>query len=356
MITETRVIKPETKSFKQRTGEVPTVTTWNGESMIRIHSIRATVKEIINQSESLDLIKINIVGNQSTGKTTLARTLGHLIHTMSEIPFAVKIFSKEELLDFQNTISKLTPTNWVLVFDDVSFLQALTSKKQIEIIKQGITEIRHLPGGTDVKIILIFNTHYTKSLDKYIRMADFEYYSSVGSEEIDNLSDKFGKAKSRKLTEFRKLFTTATRNKKFTFKLGSKGSFTYKYKNPFVPLLFYNGESLRVVVSPKREWIDKICSICSNSDKKLVESDISLDKLVEDFNYKYGIQTAKTAVKIKLFQSGINAYSKRVQQAMKYLEQYLTNKTINLEELAAKYNMTEKQIQQHKKLPEGIKQ
>ena len=354
MQVETRVIKPQVREFKMKTGEIPTVTQWKSEPMIRIHSIRATVKEILNQSESLDLIKINIVGNQSTGKTTLARTLGHLIHSMSEVPFAVKIFSKDELLDFQNTISKLSPTNYVLVFDDVSFLQALTSKKQIEIIKQGITEIRHLPGGQDVKIILIFNTHYTKSLDKYIRMADFEYYSSVGSEEIDNLNDKFGKAKSRKLTEFRKLFKSATGKKKFSFKLGSKGLFTYKYKNPFVPLLFWNGESLRVVVSPKREWIDKICSICSNSDKSMVESDINLEDLVKDFNFKFGIQTAKTAVKIKLFQSGINAYSKRVQQAMKYLEKYLTTKTINLEELATSYNMTEKEVQLHKKLPEGL--
>ena len=86
----------------------------------------------------------------------------------------------------------------------------------------------------------------------------------------------------------------------------------------------------------------------------MVESDINLEDLVKDFNFKFGIQTAKTAVKIKLFQSGINAYSKRVQQAMKYLEKYLTTKTINLEELATSYNMTEKEVQLHKKLPEGL--
>ena len=349
-----RVIKPPVQTVKKKTGDIPTITEWHGEKMIRNHSIRATVKEIINQSESLDLIKINIVGNQSTGKTTLAKTLGHLIHKMSEIPFSVKIFSKDELLDFQNTIGKLSPTNWVLVFDDVSFLQALTSKKQIEIIKQGITEIRHLPGGQDVKIILIFNTHYTKSLDKYIRMSDFEYFSSVGSEEMDNLSDKFGKGKMSKLAEFRRVFNSATRNKKFTFKLGNKGFFSYKYKNPFVPLLFWNGDSLRFVVSPKREWIDKVCSICSNSDKTLVESDINVEKLIKDVNFKFGIQTAKTAVKIKLFQVGINAYSRRVQQAMKYFDKYLETKVINLEELAVGYGMSEKDVKLFKKLPENL--
>mgnify|MGYP001181800755 CR=1 FL=1 len=151
MQVETRVIKPQVREFKMKTGEIPTVTQWKSEPMIRIHSIRATVKEILNQSESLDLIKINIVGNQSTGKTTLARTLGHLIHSMSEVPFAVKIFSKDELLDFQNTISKLSPTNYVLVFDDVSFLQALTSKKQIEIIKP---KYIFLLGATAAKAIL----------------------------------------------------------------------------------------------------------------------------------------------------------------------------------------------------------
>jgi hypothetical protein len=49
---------------------------------------------------------------------------------------------------------------------------------------------------------------------------------------------------------------------------------------------------------------------------------------------------AKTAVKIKLYQNGINVFSKRISQAMKYIDQYLEKREINLEDLANAYELT----------------
>ncbi|MDC8437974.1 MAG: hypothetical protein LV468_03110, partial [Candidatus Nitrosotenuis sp.] len=102
----------------------PIVITWKTAKMIRVHSIRASVREIVNVANSLDLVKVGIIGNQSTGKTATAKTIAHLIHKMSTIPFTVRVFEKDDLLNFEETLKHLTPANYVLVFDDVSFLGA----------------------------------------------------------------------------------------------------------------------------------------------------------------------------------------------------------------------------------------
>src|SRR3989304_2227762 len=76
----------------------PTVTKWKGEPMIRVHSIRATVKEILQVSKALDVVKVGIVGEPATGKTTLAKVLAHLVHKMSDIPWAVRVFGISDIL------------------------------------------------------------------------------------------------------------------------------------------------------------------------------------------------------------------------------------------------------------------
>jgi hypothetical protein len=90
-------------------------------------------------------------------------------------------------------------------------------------------------------------------------------------------------------------------------------------------------------VSPKREWIDPICSICANTEEKMEYS--NLDNFVTDFSKKFTLGNAKAAVKIKLFQNGINGYSKRVKQAMKYIDQTLEQNNFNLEDLALAYGL-----------------
>jgi len=84
-------------------------------------------------TQSLDVVKINLVGNPSTGKTTLAGSIAHLIHQLSmemyKTPFAVKFFSRTELVNFEATLKTLEGMNQVLIFDDISFLQATTDRK-----------------------------------------------------------------------------------------------------------------------------------------------------------------------------------------------------------------------------------
>ena len=320
-----------TSRFKK--SNVPVIIEWHGSKMIRNHSIRAAVKEILTISESLDVVKINIIGNPGTGKTTLAKTLGHIIHKMTDIPYAIKLLTREDLLDFQNFLSKLQPTNYVLIFDDVSFLGASANKKQIEMVKKSMTEIRHLPGGQDVKIIAIFNFHYSLGLDKYIRQSNFSFYTSIGSSEMDNMQKTLGMKNTQKIEDFQRIHQMALLKKKFAYRLG-KNWFIYNFRTPFVPALFYNSMTLRTIVFPKREWVDKLCSICIGSEGGTMKDGISVEEFTKDLYKSFGPQLGRNAIRLKLFQNGINVFPKLQKQAMQYIDKVMENKTVNLQQLA----------------------
>ena len=161
--------------------------TWKGVQMIRHQSFIASVKEIIEFSNEIDVVKVGIIGDMHSGKSTMASAIGHTIHKYSQTPFAVRIFHEHDLLNFEATLQQLEPANYILVFDDVSFLESVASKKQISLVKKAVTTIRHMEGGEDKKIILIYNYHYLLGLDKYLRQADFRYLTTVGSSELDNI-------------------------------------------------------------------------------------------------------------------------------------------------------------------------
>jgi len=315
---------------------VPKVLKWKGVNMIRIHSLRATVREIIQVSKSLDVVHIGIIGNPGTGKSETAKTLCHLIHKMAEVPFAIRIFGKNDLLNFEETLKTLTPANYVLVFDDVSFLGAGASKKQIEFVKQAMTEIRHLEGGKDVKIITILNYHYTLGLDKYLRQADFRYFTSIGSSEMDNMEKIVGSKNMKKVRDFQVRFTKAIVKGFYTHRIGPKETFAYKYREPFIPLLFYNNSDLRAIVSPLRQWIEKVCSLCSQGSSSL----ISVKQFTEESIAKFGEDTFRTCVKHILMLNGMNTHSRKVVTASRYLDRALEKKVINLEELAVSLGLT----------------
>ena len=231
------ILREKVNSITKLTkSQVPVTVDWQNAKMVRIHSIRAVVREILNLSQALDVVKINIIGTPSTGKTTLAETLAHLGHKMSKIPYTVKTFTRDDLLNFEETLSKLQPTNHIIIFDDISFMSATAGKRQIDRIQKAFTEIRHLPGGQNVKIIAIFNFHYNMAVSKYMRQSDFFFYTSVGSSELENTQNIVGKQYTRKILDFRKINQQALTLGKFTFNLGKKGQkFTYEWRKPFPP-------------------------------------------------------------------------------------------------------------------------
>jgi len=296
------------------------------------------------------------IGNPSTGKTTLAESIAHLIHKLSmemyKVPFAVKFFTREELVNFEGTLKKLEGMNQVLIFDDISFLQADTNKQAIEVIKKAFTEIRHLEGGQDIKIVTIFNSHYQMAVQKYLRQADFAYYTSVGSSDFDNVMQVVGKRYGSLLTKFQKIFHQAVTMNRFAFNMdGKKKFFIYPFRKPYGPALFWNSDTLRIVVFPKRDWIDKFCSTCSKSQEVTMKDGINLNDFANDLSFKFGVGIARSAVRIKLFQNGMNAYPKRVIQAMRYIDLYMKSKTFNLQKLAEYYNFKDEKTRLDEKIP-----
>lgn len=319
--------------------------------MIRNHSIRATANDIIQAITNSDLISINIIGKQGTGKTTLAKTLAHLVHSMTEIPFAINLFGKDELLNLAETVKNLTPTNQIIIFDDVSFLGAGASKKQLDMIQNVLTTIRHLEGGKDVKIIIIKNFHYTKAVSPFLRQNDFTYISSVDPNEVKNLNDLLGEDYSRTITELADLRSEALLKNTFTIRLGRKFKFQYQAKRPFLPYIYTNGRQTRIIVCPTREWIQPICSICSHAVGEA--SLVNVEKFKEEFDKAFSVQTASHIIKQMLKEQGIGTYSKAYTLGRRYLDKALELKQFNLGDLAVHYGIKPTRTKLRKK-PEGV--
>ena len=339
------------KQKAKGTKQLPTIIQWRGTNMIRQESFLAACQEVIDWAEEIDVTRVGIVGDMHSGKTTMAGAISHVIHANSKLPWAVKIFYEKQLMNFEATLGELTTdTNWILRFDDVSFLDAKHSKKEMNMVKEAVTKIRHLKGGKDVKIILIYNYHYSKGLDKYLRQADFRFFTTVGSEEETNMEDIAGTkmsglikffAKTRQNGVTKKLFMSprilnSTEDRK---KAGRQKRFFYKWRNPFIPVLFYNNNSMRMIVSPTREFIQPICSVCANAEHT-VESQVNLDDFRKYFEDKFSPSTAKGVVKQFLREQGLNTYSKKTVQARRFLDRAMETKEVNLEDLAISYGLT----------------
>ena len=337
----------------------PVTTTWKNARMIRNHSIRACAKEILNVNRGIDVVKINLIGSPSTGKTTLAKTLAHLIHQEADSPYIVKIFTRAELLDMENTLSKLQPLNHVMIFDDVSWLVAGNNKAKIDQVQKTFTEIRHLPGGQDIKAIIIFNFHYSMAVPKHLRQANFFGFTDMGSSETENAQKLLGLRNMFRIEEFRRAtfeagstYKDATEEKPeqlatFSYKLGKMGKFTYTYRQPFAPALWWNNNSLRHIVFPTREWIDPICNYCSGT-AVTAENKGDAQEFFDRANKAYNPQRIRTAMRIFFLQKGLNTWNDEQTRAIKYIERELKEKYYDTEELLHIFGLEESTAEHHK--------
>ena len=137
MAVETRVIQHVPK-IKRDQDSKPTLINWKNQKIIRNHSMIKTVEEVLHMNENLDVVQINLIGKPHSGKTEQMRVIAHIAHKIAKIPYSFKLFDKNALLNFESTLKALTPTNWVLGFDDLSFLGAKANKKQMEIDRKSV--------------------------------------------------------------------------------------------------------------------------------------------------------------------------------------------------------------------------
>lgn len=335
---EKQIVQLQEKSKEE---QIPVVTTWHGEKMIRTHSFLAAINEIVRYIEKLDYVKIGIIGDQHSGKTTLAQSIAHVIHSMAEkelkMTFQIKIFTREDLLNFKNTLSNLNPANYIMIFDDISFLHEATPRQLAEI-KSAVTMIRHMEGGQDVKIIEIDDYHYTKGHDKYLRQSHFKFFTSVGSEETQNVISMTNPKFTNKIIKFQQMQSEQLSTGFFVFTLGKKTKpFAYKYRNPWIPVLFWNSSTLRTIVTPTREWLDRACSICATSENKK-DSNFDLNVFQTQFNTKHP-DSARNAIKLKMTVLGYGGFGDGLMKAYNDLTRMMREYNFNILEFAKLYNI-----------------
>ena len=344
----------ESRESIKKKDQKPPIIKWKDAWMIRSQSIRAVAHEIMNMSSNQDLISINVIGKQSTGKTEICRTLAHLIHQMADEPYSVSFIGKKEFINLEETIAGLKPTNHILIFDDIAFLKAGASTKQIDQMQYVLSIIRHLPSAQDVKIIIFKSFQYSKSIPPFLRQNDLTFISSVDANEYESILVMLGKNHARKIKRLQKMQVQVKLGEKdnawFHFPIDIRETKYFKYhaKHPFLPYLYYNGISCRIVVNPLRTWIDPICNICDDQSKiELKEK--TFNAFIEDFDKKFGGQRiAITAVKEVLSRKGIITHTKNIATAIKYIEKFTSENNISLKEIQKYYGLTERKVRLRK--------
>lgn len=346
-------------------GSKPVIINWgkrkNGEKayMVRGHSIRAVANEIKNMSSNQDLISINVIGKQSTGKTELCKTIAHLVHQMAEEEYMIKIIGRNEFVNLEQTAAELKPVNHILIFDDIAFLKAGSSARQIEQIQYILSVIRHLPGGKDVRIIIFKSFQYSKALPPFLRQNDCTFVSSVDDAEIKGLADTMGVSNTSKIKLLKRMSVELKKGSAgtsvFHFPLSQKSKTMHKYyaKDPFLPYLYYDGINARIIVSPLRTWIDPICPICDGFGDEANENiqanfEEFRKDLEEKFDKKYpnGIQSKihKKALQIVLLRMGVNTLSPRMNQCIKFIELWMQQTKFPKEKLMEGFGFKEHRV------------
>lgn len=314
--------------------------------MVASQSIQAVAKEIVNMSRNQDMISINAIGKQGSGKSELMKTLAHLIHKFAKIPYHISFFDRHNIIELEETVKTLKPNiAHIIIFDDIAFIQAEISSKILARIQQTLSVIRHLEGGQDVTIILMKGFQYSKSIPPFLRQNDATFLTSVDDNEVKNLEEMLGKKYNRKIKQLAYLRSQGgignEKESNFIYEMGGGKRVIYKWKNPFLPFLYKTGVGCRLVVSPLRTWIDPICNVCAPSNNEQQDNTIDVEKIVEDFIAKFNDgNIVKTAVKIKLIQQGVNTFSPRIVQAVKYLEKIQKEKLISIDAIASALDLT----------------
>ena len=93
------------------------------------------------------------------------------------------------MLNLQETMAHLKPSNYILISDDITFLNANSSKKQIDQIQSVMSTIRHLDGGRDVKIILFKGFQYLRSIPPFVRESQSTIISNIDDYNTDAYTD-----------------------------------------------------------------------------------------------------------------------------------------------------------------------
>ena len=322
-------------------------TKWRGVSMLKTHSFQRAVYKAVIAISHTQVVSHVCLGAPSDGKSELMDSIAHVAHIMLlkkyGYTFQVKRWGKEQLRNLKESLENDIKTHTILMFDDTSFEHNIMSQKQKNEVLREITTIRHRPGvSKDLRIMLLFATHYGKAIAPITRGSEFYWALSAKSPlERKNLSEVFSGYLGTIRDFERKRIRTITSE---SGRWGPTGPNTpegqqpqpmYKFRDPFAPVLFYDGFP-RWIAYPTRQWIAPDgCGICDTDDEKKqhkhTNNDISnmLSKTIT----KYGRPKTTSAIKVLLTKYGYDVYDHTTYSAIKHLHTDLIERGVSPSDL-----------------------
>ena len=294
----------------------PKTIKWKGVPMLRAHGFRSAVGQGVDAIHNTPLISHNVTGMQGSGKSSLVRSIAHATHKIAKrdynINFQVFHWGAKELHDVENALKTIT-SDAIISFDDISYEHRDLTPKELNAVLKAVTTIRHREGvGKDTRTILIYTSHYSKSIPTLLRSADYVWVLNCNSDiERENINKIFGGGYKDKLWEFYRMRHDALDNmykKEGKFPRGAKKKDThearwgpvgpntpkgkkpkpmYAWRDPFGPVLFF-GNRPRTIAYPSREWMDAHCGICGDDDQKTKYTKSDISDMIQPIMDTYG--------------------------------------------------------------------
>ena len=349
-------MKLVTTQKSKHSNRKPPIIKWKTEHLLRKHALGDFIDKLVSRSKNTEVVRITLVGDTGTGKTTLADVIAHLFHEKADVPYTVRHFNREDLVNLKKTISTLEPMNHIIIFDDISFLNATHTNQHIAMIQQMFSEIRHLEGGQDIKIIGLMLFHYAVALPPYLRQAHYTFYTQIGSSDVEPMSKSLH-VSHKQIDTFQNILEAASEEKQFTVAYGSRNtakgkkslSHTYIFREPFAPAFLWSKRKNSIIVYPHIDWLTPHCHICTTSEK--IANQQTIDNFKSDASKRFGPHVVKEALRAKGIIHGIFSHRPRVKQATQYIEEFLkANSDVTLGHLMDFYKLRVDKTY----LPDGI--
>ncbi len=305
--------------------------TYENHAIAQWHNPNILIKELHGENQTKQFTSVQIIGSPGTGKTTLATTIAHGIHTRDP-NYLVFHFGKHELLRFDTVLDSLpTDRDLILIFDDVSLAFKLISGEQKTKILQALTEARHPKlEKTDRKVIIISITHYGNALEKLVRsQGSWKFFTDMNNEEQQNFNAITKGYFKNKVDGFARTVLDQFRKGEFKVNVTANKFHTYKINDPFRFVMYFDNSRVRFALVPAHS-----CNLCSKDKKQIKKTQATPDEIIQ-LAQKYYANHGIAGLKLALLTTGQTAqYQNQVIYSYNTCKEILSSFDINLEQLA----------------------
>lgn len=207
------------------------------------HTGAYLAKQIVNVNRKTIFTPVNLIGLPGFGKTTGTHQLVSEIKKV-EPSYIILWYNKNDLKKIDKILRGLPKyQNYILVFDDVSYLLDEISNEDKSRILHELTIVRETldPERKKARCILMLDFHYSYAVPKAFRQSNFSIQFSITDEERTNYLKRVGydRYKQRKISRFVNLFEKAYLSDYFTMRLRSGKEITYQIDHPYRPALVF---------------------------------------------------------------------------------------------------------------------